>query len=212
MNAEPLAFVVHVGDLGTRVQACEDGWLEARHAQLARIRHPVVVVPGDNEWSECHTVGADPLARLTAWRTRFCPTRLRVERQSDEYCEHLRWESGGYQFVTLNVPGNRNNQDHPEHRARSAAALAWLEQAAERAAPRKGLVVLLHANPFLSAASGAYDWLLARLAALGQRMPGRVLLIHGDTHLYKDDEPLPGVRRIEVWGAPFTDWHRIELP
>ena len=33
-------------------------------------------------------------------------------------------------------------------------------------------------------------------------MPGRLVLIHGDTHLYRDDEPLPGVRRIEVWGSP----------
>jgi len=39
--------------------------------------------------------------------------------------------------------------------------------------------------------------------------PGRVVLIHGDTHLYKDDEPLPGLRRVEVWGSPFVDWTRL---
>jgi len=37
------------------------------------------------------------------------------------------------------------------------------------------------------------------------------LLIHGDTHLYRDDEPLPGVRRIEVWGSPVVNWMRIPL-
>jgi len=24
-----------------------------------------------------------------------------------------------------------------------------------------------------------------------------------------DDEPLPGVRRIEVWGSPFVAWTRV---
>jgi hypothetical protein len=43
-------------------------------------------------------------------------------------------------------------------------------------------------------------------------MPGRVIIVHGDTHLYKDDEPLPGLRRIETWGSPFVRWLRLSLP
>jgi hypothetical protein len=39
-------------------------------------------------------------------------------------------------------------------------------------------------------------------------MAGRVVLVHGDTHLYREDEPLPGLRRLEVWGAPFVSWVR----
>ena len=34
------------------------------------------------------------------------------------------------------------------------------------------------------------------------------MLVHGDSHLYKDDEPLPGLRRIEVYGSPFVSWLR----
>jgi len=37
------------------------------------------------------------------------------------------------------------------------------------------------------------------------------VLIHGDTHLYRDDEPLSGVRRIEVWGSPVVSWTRVPL-
>ena len=44
---------------------------------------------------------------------------------------------------------------------------------------------------------------LERLAA---KSPGKVVLIHGDTHLYREDEPLPGLRRIEVWGSPIVSW------
>src|ERR1051326_4590709 len=87
INAEPLAFVVHVGDIGssTPEQACGDRWLEARKKQLARIRHPFLLIPGDNEWSDCK----QPLERLKAWRTLFCnPNFPKMEQQAGEYCEH----------------------------------------------------------------------------------------------------------------------------
>jgi hypothetical protein len=32
--------------------------------------------------------------------------------------------------------------------------------------------------------------------------------VHGDTHVYRDDEPLPGLRRIQPWGSPFVGWLR----
>jgi hypothetical protein len=38
-----------------------------------------------------------------------------------------------------------------------------------------------------------------------------VTLIHGDTHLARDDEPLPGLRRVEVWGSPFVRWRSEPL-
>jgi hypothetical protein len=34
------------------------------------------------------------------------------------------------------------------------------------------------------------------------------VLVHGDTHVYRDDEPLPGLRRVEVWGSRFVSWLR----
>src|ERR1041385_1255546 len=42
MNAVPLAFVVHVGDIGSSARACSDDWLLARKQQFSRIRHPLV--------------------------------------------------------------------------------------------------------------------------------------------------------------------------
>ena len=47
-----------------------------------------------------------------------------------------------------------------------------------------------------------------RLAALGERMPGKLVLVHGDTHVYHDDEPIAGVHRLEVWGSPIVSWMR----
>jgi hypothetical protein len=213
LNARRLALIVHVGDLGTSAQACTDAWLAARQAQLARIRHPYVVIPGDNEWSDCHARGADPMERLERWRHRFCLSpgdlsALKMERQPGPYCEHLRWRVGDTLFVTLNVPGNNNNARMSEEREqRMHAVLAWLDEA-ERSEARR-LVILMQANPFV--ARSGYRRLVERLAVMGARRPGHVVLVHGDTHIYKDDEPLPGLRRIEVWGSPFVGWTRLVL-
>ena len=202
MNARPLAFVVHVGDIGSSRNACNDGWLLARKAQFARIRHPFVLLPGDNEWSDC----ARPLERLARWRSVFCLPDFPVEIQPGEFCEHMRWRAGGFVFVTLNVQGSNNNVRHPEHGPRMAAVISWLDEAAAAAEKERGLVVLMQANPFIVLPRDGYAELRRKLAALGQRMPGRVVLVHGDTHLFHDDEPIPGVRRVEVWGSPFVRW------
>jgi hypothetical protein len=208
MNREQLAFVVHVGDIGTRPPACTDEWIFEVKTQLARIRHPFVLVPGDNEWSECR----DPLARLQRWRETFCYTEtiFRLTRQQGEYCEHLRWEAGGRVFITLNLPGNDNNAAaRAEHAARMKAVFEWLDEAVKLAESRKGLVILIQANPFIG--RGGFDAFNQRLEMLGRRMPGKVMLIHGDTHIQRDDEPFPGVRRVEVWGSPFVTWTRLPL-
>jgi hypothetical protein len=200
--------VVHVGDIGSSALACSDDWLLARKAQFARIRHPFILLPGDNEWSDCK----DPLGRLRAWRKLFCPAEngLNLSLQKGEYCEHVRWESGGTLFVALNVPGHDNHLRHAEHAPRMAAVLAWLDEAAA-VAQRRGLrlAVVMHADPFLTVPRDGFASLREKLAVLGERQGGKVILIHGDTHVYRDDEPIPGVRRIEVWGSPFVSWLRL---
>ena len=204
MNAQPLAFVVHVGDIGSSSVACSDPWLLERKAQFARIRHPFILLPGDNEWSDCR----DPLARLRRWREIFCDT-------PEEFCEHRRWESNGWVFVALNVPGHDNNVRHAEHGPRMAAVLSFLSDAEKSSEGKDGLVIFMQANPFFTFPRDGFASLRNELSNLGRRMPGRVVLIHGDTHLHRDDEPLPGLRRIEVWGSPIVTWLRLrfsELP
>jgi hypothetical protein len=207
MNAEKLAFVVHVGDIGANVQACTDAWLLDRKLQFGKIRHPFLLLPGDNEWSNCR----DPLRRLAKWREVFCygETIFNLVRQQSEYCEHVRWEAGGWVFVALNVPGHDNNLRHPEHKARMHAVMSWLDEAAALAGTRSGLVVLMQANPFFTVPRDGFADLRVRLENLAASRPGKVILIHGDTHLARDDEPLPGLRRIEVWGSPFVAWTRL---
>ncbi|HET9736001.1 MAG TPA: hypothetical protein VFP62_12085 [Burkholderiales bacterium] len=216
INEQKLAFVVHVGDLGTsaRDQGCSDAWLEARKRQFATIRHPFVLLPGDNEWSDCANHKLDPQARLAQWRKLFCtPTlNLTLERQPG-YCENVRWHVEGLHFIGLNVPGRGAN---PAPDAHMAAVFEWLDESLAQAESKRAqrIFVFLHADPhFERAAPGdGYARLRAVLATHATWFKGRLVLVHGDSHVYRDDEPVPGLRRLQMWGAPLVSWLRITAP
>ena len=208
INAQELAFVVHVGDIGssTKDEACGDAWLVARKRQFATIRHPFLLLPGDNEWADC----TNPPQRLAAWRRLFCAEvpGLALERQPG-HCENLRWRSGGMAFIGLNVPGGGNPALAD---ARMTATLEWLDESLSVAEEQRAarIFVFMHADPRFERAGGgdSYARLRAVLATHGAWFRGRLVLVHGDTHLYRDDEPLPGLRRLEPWGSPLVSWLR----
>lgn len=220
VNAEPLAFAAHVGDITSGQGPCDDDWLLERKRQFERFRSPFVLLPGDNEWTDCHRTGFDPLERLAKWRQLFCvPVSLPgFVRQAGEHCENARWELGDLVFAGLNVPGSNNNvgrtaEMDAESERRMRAVFAWLDDAVAQMRPGGTLVILMQANPFLPPRGGAdgFAALRERLARLGRAHPGKVLLVHGDTHQYRDDQPLAGLRRVEVPGAPQVRWLRATV-
>src|SRR5258707_10519727 len=162
MNREDLAFVIHVGDITGGQGPCTDEWLAARKRQFERFRYPFVIVPGDNEWVDCHRTGFDPMERLKKFRELFESGEsslggLRLERQSApyaEYREHMRWIAGDVLFVGVNVQGSNNNLGRTpamdaEHRSRMAAVFAWLEDSERLAMERKlsGMRIFTQGDP-----------------------------------------------------------------
>jgi hypothetical protein len=240
MNREGLAFVIHVGDFKSSYSACTDDVYLERHRWFGLSRHPFAYVPGDNDWLDCsRPLGnpRNPRERLQKLRALFFGTNaglgqrpLEAERQinrsgQDEYPEHLRWSHQGLLFVTLNVPGPTNNSRDPEEHAQRSAAIAdWLAESFRLARARgsRAVVVMMHASPW--APSGrprrGFDRLLGQLAHETRLFNGSVLLVHGDEHRYRVDQPLrdpenrvllDNFTRIEVFGGPEMNWVRVRV-
>jgi hypothetical protein len=227
MNAEELAFVIHVGDITGGQGPCSDEWLEARRRQLDRSRHPLVIVPGDNEWVDCHRSGRDPIERLAKFRELFesgdsslGERKIRLERQSGpyaEYREHVRWVAGNVLFVGLNVQGSNNNLGRTppmdaEYKARMAAVLAWMQESLRLARERNlaGIVIFAQADPDFELRirrKGGDGFAAFRdaLRDLAVNFGKPVLFVNGDTHLYKLDKPLADPKT----GAPIENFTRV---
>lgn len=241
INTEELAFVVHVGDITSGQGPCSDEWFLERKAQFERIRHPFILIPGDNDWTDCHRSGMDPMERLARFRELFEAgdesmggRKMKVERQSTDtrfaaYREHMRWTTGNVQFVTLNVQGSNNNLGRnpamdEEYRERMVAALSWLNEAADLAIQGRlaALVVLTQANPDFEenrtalGLSDGYTEFRDALHHHALRLNKPLFLVHGDTHRYRQDQPLkdrkgltiPNFIRVEVDGSPWVSWLR----
>jgi len=216
MNEAGLAFVVHVGDLKASWTPCTDALMEERLALVQRLRVPLVVLPGDNDWVDCRRESAggyDPLERLEKFRTLFHAGEsslgaapMALERQSAdpryaEYREHVRWALGDALFVGLNVTGTNNNRrpsQEGEYRRRSDAVNAWLTESFAIAKRRRmrGVVVFFQGNPGLDGKPLPRGWqdgyaeFRTQLAARARAFPGPVLVVHGDTHRFRVDRPL----------------------
>jgi len=199
-------------------------------------------VPGDNEWTDCRRTFAssyDPLERMQKLRELFFAGSgalgqqpLALVRQSAatqgryDYPEHARWEHGGVVFITLNAPGPYNNADaYPqEHSQRLAAMLDWIARGFRHAQGRgaKAVVVAMHANPWQSPPRPrrGFREVLAALSRESRAFDGAVLLLHGDTHHFRVDQPLrtdgsadsvPNLTRVEVFGYPWMNWVRVRV-
>jgi len=220
MGREGLAFAVHAGDIKSGSSVCSDEVYQDILGVFEAAPLPLIYVPGDNEWTDCHrrnNGGHDPLERLDRLRALFFAgeeslgqRRLPLARQSRDpafvrYRENVRWQMGGALFVGLNVPGSYT----------SAFQLAREKKLA-------GVLIVIQANPGLEAAAAghpkrAYADLIEQLRRETEAYSGQVVLVHGDTHFFQINQPLldsAGSRvltnftRVEVYGYPFMGWVR----
>jgi hypothetical protein len=172
LDAHPLRFVVHVGDIFWR--PCGEAQYRRALDRLDGLRHPVIYTPGDNEWADCWEPGSGgyvPLERLERIRELFfaqpreslggrtVSLAIQPDEQPrfEEFVENARWTEQGVLFATLHLVGSANatepfpgrtREDDRVAALRLDAAIAWLRRAfgaAERSeAP--AVVLALHAN------------------------------------------------------------------
>ncbi len=220
LNAnKKLEFVTHVGDIKEGNSLCEDIVYQKNLEYFNTYEAPVVYIPGDNEWTDCHRPtngGYNPVARLVYLRSVFFTSdqslgkrTITLSRQAN-YPENVTWTVGVVLFVGINQPGSNNNRNRTtgpfldadaEYTARNTANLAWLNAAFDQAASDstiKGVVIMQQANPFerfLEVVTPAYTVsgysdFVSLLRSRTVALGKPVVLANGDTHFFRVDKPL----------------------
>ncbi len=135
MNKANLSFVVHVGDFEadprpygrapTKISMpCVEENFKRVRAVFQTSKHPLILTPGDNDWTDCSKLKArkvKPLDALAMIRTMFYPkgkslgqNPMPVVSQSNDsgfakFVENLTWSKGGVTFATVHMVGSNNN-------------------------------------------------------------------------------------------------------
>ena len=234
VNETDVPFVIHVGDIKGGGDACTDSVVVGRREMYRGFDAPMAFTPGDNEWTDCHRAGGNPLERLNFLRDAFYgPEGLPAPEGAvsqggaggayDAFVENLRWVHDGVVFATAHVVGSENGaedfdgrtaDDDAEVERRSEAVAAWVDATFEEAA-RLGadaVVIAAHADVrFDVAARGPqaapFRHFLGPLEAGARAFDGPVLLLQGDTHSCLFDQPRFAPDR----DAPPNFW-RLRVP
>lgn len=122
--------------------------------------------------------------------------------------------------------------DNAEYAERDAANIAWMAEsfAKAKAAGDKGIMIVVQGDPGFdipetedddeSRLEGkeGYAAFLDALMAETEAFDGQVMFVHGDTHYFKVDKPLPNAThmlanftRVQTFGSPNVHWLRVDV-
>ncbi len=144
INQADIQFSIYDGDIKDGSSRCDNVVYADTLEMFAKLVKPVVYIPGDNEWTDCHRLnngGYHTNERLEYLRRTMIPTfeslgqqRMLLERQGrlgEPYVENVRFKHEGILFIGLNIPGSNNNLvlDSKDCTAYSARDALQCEQA-----------------------------------------------------------------------------------
>jgi len=165
INESHVDFSIFDGDIKSGSTLCTNDVFTDAIDRFNTFDGPMIYVPGDNEWTDCHRINNgsfNALERLAYLRATmfaslesFGQNKLLLEHQNG-YPENTRWIYGDVVFVGLNVPGSNNNKinpgqctssksartlsdcadDNAEYTARDAANIRFLDESFQIAAAR----------------------------------------------------------------------------
>ena len=169
--------------------------------------------PADNLALVRSTFFAKPGRTLGSGKLRVTSQAKKYDRRfptDKNYVENVRWEQHDIVFVTLNIPGGSNNDDDnwygtptksqpqiDEIAQRTAADLRWLDAAFTYAGREhaRAVVVMEQADMWDLDGKDAshianYEPFIASIASHTMAFGKPVLLLNGDSHTYRSDNPL----------------------
>lgn len=224
-----LSFIIHDGDFKGGSVPCDNELYADRLAMFNQSKQPLFYVFGDNEWTDCHRAAAgsyNPFERLGLLRDLFANAKepfsfgqhpLPLMRQSEAFPENIRWFKSNVMFVGLHIPGSNNGlstsplyaeQAKAEYQLRNAANLKFLSESFQLAKQKKspGIMITIQANvwDFIPATNlTGYEDFLVLLEQKTREFGRPVVLVHGDSHYFRMDKPLPVKLPSEVIGTEF---------
>ena len=143
LNNAKIDFSIFVGDIKDGSSKCTDDVYTDAIKLFDSMSHPVIYIPGDNEWTDCHRLnngGYDSQERLAHIRKvmfakplSFGPKAISLESAKDQdstYIENKRFSKNNVLFVTFNIPGSNNNKilDDKDCKNKSARTPLQCEQ------------------------------------------------------------------------------------
>ncbi len=181
INQSDIAFSLYDGDIKDGSSKCTDDIYASALTMFGQLNKPLVYVPGDNEWTDCHRLnngGYDGLERLAYLRKTMFPTASSLGKRQmplihqgppgEKFVENTRFSHRGIVFATFNVPGSNNNKilDEKDCSNKSARTAAQCEASNAEYAERDA------AN---------LQWLQQAFQnAKGQKARGLVVVFQGD--------------------------------
>jgi hypothetical protein len=153
-----------------------------------------------------------------------------ANRSDGKYVENVLWVESRVLFVTINLPGGSNNDNDiwygapvmssaqsQEIAERTGADLRWLDTAfaAAKLLHVKAVLIQLQADmwdPEKGAAhQAAYEPFVQSIAGHTTDFGGPVLLVNGDSHVYRSDNPLSAADPLNYMhpGYDVPNFHRL---
>ncbi len=135
INRSDIAFSIYDGDIKDGSSKCTDEVYADALKMFNTLVKPVIYVPGDNEWTDCHRTnngGYNGLERLEYLRKVMFPslhslgqTTIALDHQGklgEKFVENTRFMHGGVVFVGINQPGSNNNLIMTEKECKNKSA------------------------------------------------------------------------------------------
>lgn len=247
INSKKNAFSIFVGDTKSGSTPCSNEHVHKMTSYFNSFKSPLIYSIGDNEWTDCHRILAgayNPLERLEHIRSlqfnssnSFGRSKLKLQRQADvmpifrTYVENSLWTRDNFLFVNLHIPGSNNNlgrdeESNKEYALRNEANLAWINYAFDLAKEKAyaGIIFAFQADIFYSdetanGSNSGYRETVSTFRDRSENLPIPILLIHGDSHKLKIDNPLlsskkktlENVYRLEVMGADLVQAVEVQV-
>jgi hypothetical protein len=239
--AEHPGLIVHAGDFKDSRTVCSDELFRDRRALFDASRVPLLYVPlattngptaGNCRPATSTHSNAAEAARAVLRRTALAGKADAAGRTAGRLIPRstcagalARCSSCRSTFPGPNNHFGMGSTPSGEYLARNPVLIDWLRQgfAVARREQAAGIVIVMQANPgFKHHAAGlthaGYRDLLETLRMETLAFPGQVLLVHGDTHWQRIDQPLrhpktklpiSNFTRLETFGYPVMGWVKV---